>query len=297
MVNISKDIFSPRSWEWIDKNYFVCRERSLSLDKQRLISREVVTHAKKGVIADQFYAERLYARKTFEELLKAAGFSDITVDGQISTDSQRNQDLGMMEKRIIITAVGRKDWTPLRKKNGLTNNIVVILGDPTKPDPLKPLRVFDDDDFYTIDQLKDALRELDRYQVTYLNDHDTLYSDLVKLRPKTDLAFNLCDEGFCNDPRKELHIPSTLEMLGYPYTGSGPQCLAFCYDKSLVRGVSREMQIPVPEGIFIKPGMISLSCRLNSPSLSSRTSAIQVSASHNAVLPTLSKSLSMLSQK
>jgi len=246
--------FHPRSWEWIDKNYFVCRERSLSLDKQRLISREVVTHAKKGVIADQFYGERLYARKTFEELLKAAGFSDISVDGQILTDSQRNQDLGMMEKRIIVTAVVRKDWTPLKKKNGLTNNIVVILGDPTKPDPLKPLRVFDDDDFYTIDQLKDALRELDRYQITYLNDHDTLYSDLVKLRPKTDLAFNLCDEGFCNDPRKELHIPSTLEMLGYPYTGGGPQCLAFCYDKSLVRGISREMQIPVAEGIFIKPG-------------------------------------------
>jgi len=246
--------FNPRSWEWIDKNYFVCRERSLSLDKQRLISREVVSHVKKGVIADQFYGERLYARKTFEGLLKAAGFSDIAVDGQIFTDSQRNQDLGMMEKRIIITAGVRKDWTPLKKKNGLTNSIVIILGDPTKPDPLKPLRVFDDDDFYTIDQLKDALRELDRYQITYLNDHDTLYGDLIKLRPKTDLAFNLCDEGFCNDPRKELHIPSTLEMLGYPYTGGGPQCLAFCYDKSLVRGVSREMQIPVAEGIFIKPG-------------------------------------------
>ncbi|MBL7086535.1 MAG: class I SAM-dependent methyltransferase, partial [Candidatus Cloacimonetes bacterium] len=45
-----REHFQPRSWEWIDKKHFVCRERSLSLDKQRLISREVVSHVKKGVI-------------------------------------------------------------------------------------------------------------------------------------------------------------------------------------------------------------------------------------------------------
>ena len=78
-------------------------------------------------------------------------------------------------------------------------------------------------------------------------------NDLQKLKPKTDLFLNLCDEGFCNDARKELHIPSLLEMFGCPYTGGGPQCLAFCYDKSLVRGIASEMQIPVPEGLFIKP--------------------------------------------
>lgn len=122
-----------------------------------------------------------------------------------------------------------------------------------KPDPLKPLCVFDDDDLYTIDQLKSALRELSDYRVTYLNNHDTLFQDLVKLKPKIDFVFNLCDEGYNNDARKELHIPSLLEMLGIPYTGSGPQCLAFCYDKSIVRGVAKEMGIPVPEAFFIKP--------------------------------------------
>jgi D-alanine-D-alanine ligase len=248
-----KKRFQPRSWEWIDKNYFVCRERSLSLDKQRLISREVVTHTGKGVIADQFYAERLYTRKSIEELMKTVGFSDIAIHGEMGSDSQRNQDLGMMEKRIVVTAVVRKEWTPVKKRKEPTKDIVVILGDPTKPDPLKPLRVFDDDDFYTIDQLKDALKELDTYNITYLNDHDTLVSDLTRLKPKMDLVVNLCDEGFCNDARKELHIPSLLEVLGCPYTGGGPQCLAFCYDKSLVRGVAKEMGIPVAEGLFIKP--------------------------------------------
>ena len=57
-----------------------------------------------------------------------------------------------------------------------------------------------------------------------------------------------------NDPKKELHVTALLELLGIPYTGSGPQCLAFCYDKSLIRGIAKETLVPVPEGIFIKPG-------------------------------------------
>ncbi|MFZ2148002.1 MAG: methyltransferase domain-containing protein [Sedimentisphaerales bacterium] len=244
--------FQPRSWEWIDKNYFVCRERSLSLDKQRLISREVVTHAQKGVVADQFYAERLYTQKSLEELLRTAGFSEVIVHSQLAVDSQRNQDLGMMERRIIVTTLVRKDWMPVKRKKEF-KNVTVIFGDPNKPDPLKPLCIFDDDDFYTIDQLKNALRELDGYYYTYLNNHDTLFNDLLKLNTKTDFVLNLCDEGYSNDPRKELHVPALLETLGMPYTGGGPQCLAFCYDKSLVRGIAKEMDIPVAEAFFIRP--------------------------------------------
>jgi D-alanine-D-alanine ligase len=255
-----REHFQPRSWEWIDKKHFVCRERSRSLDAQRLISREVIAHVEKGVIADQFYAERLYTKESLTELMKAAGFTDISFHGEISPDSQRNQDLGMMEKRIIVTAVVKKEWTPLKKKpKEAAENVVVILGDPSKPDPLKPLAIFDEDDLYTIDQLKSALRELSAgstgkdYQFTYLNSHDTLIPDLIKLVGKVDLVFNLCDEGYSNDPRKELHIPALLEKLEIPYTGAGPQCIAYCYDKSLVRGIAKEMGIPVPEAFFIKP--------------------------------------------
>lgn len=111
-----REHFQPRSWEWIDKNLFVCRERSIALDGQRLISREVVTHVGKGVIVDQFYAERLYTRESLYELLKTAGFSDISFHGEFSFNSQRNQDLGLMEKRIVVAAVVRKEWTPLKKK-------------------------------------------------------------------------------------------------------------------------------------------------------------------------------------
>jgi D-alanine-D-alanine ligase len=249
-----RENFQPRSWEWIDRNHFVCRERSLSMDGQRLISREVITHVQKGVIADQFYAERLYAEENLIDLLKKAGFSEIHFHGAISPDSKRDQDLGMMKQRLIVSAVARKEWTPVRKKpKATTKNVVVIMGDPRKPDVLKPGYVFDDDDLYTIDQLKKALRKLKGYHFSYLDNHDTLPQDLIRSRAKMDFVFNLCDEGYNNDAVKELHVPALLEAMGIPYTGAGPQCLAHCYDKSLVRGIAREMGIPVPEAVFIKP--------------------------------------------
>lgn len=249
-----KQNFHARSWEWIDKTYFVCRERALSLDKQRLISREIITHVEKGVVADQFYTERLYNRDNLSELFTSAGFSDINFHGELSPASQRNQDLGMMERRIILTAVAKKEWTPVKGSRIETiPHVVVILGDPAKPDPLKPMSVFDEDDFYTIDQLKEALAQINRYRFSYLSAHDTLVNDLVKLKPNIDFVFNLCDEGYDNDARKELHIPALLDVLGLAYTGSQAQCLAYCYDKSLVRGVAKEMDIPVPEGFLIQP--------------------------------------------
>ena len=248
-----REKFQPRSWEWIDKKHFVCRERSLSLDRQRLISREVITHAEKGVIVDQFYAERLYTRESMRELLETAGFSDLTFYGGITSNSLRIQDLGMMERRIIVTATVKKEWTPIKRKLKAAKNVVVIFGDPKKPDPLKPYSVFDDDDFYTIDQLKKALREINGYQFSYLDNHNTLIQDLMKMKGKADFVFNLCDEGYNNNPQNELHVPALLELSEIPYTGSGPQCLAYCYDKSLTRGTAEEMDIPVPKAFFIKP--------------------------------------------
>jgi len=250
-----RDNFQSRSWEWIDKNFFVCRERSLSLDKQKLISREVITHVNKGVLVDQFYSERLYSKIGISELLEKVGFSDVIFHGSITPESQRDQDLGMMEKRIIVSAVVKKEWTDIKvKEKRARRNTVIIFGDPNAPDRIKPLNKFDDDDFFTINQLKAALKELNEHDLLYLNNHNTLVQDLLNLKGKIDFVFNLCDEGYYNDARKELHIPALLEILRIPYTGSGPQCLAFCYDKSLVRGIAKELEIPVPEAVFIKPG-------------------------------------------
>jgi len=188
------------------------------------------------------------------EILKKAGFSNIINHGRISTDSIRNQDLGMMERRIVLTAFVKKEWTEVKRKSKEVKNIAVIMGDPKKRDITKPSYVFDDDDFYTINQLRGALKQVEEngLHFFYFNNHDTLIQDLVKMKDKIYFAFNLCDEGYTNDARKELHVPALLEMLGVFYTGGGPQCLAYCYDKSLTRGVAEEMGIPVPQAIFIK---------------------------------------------
>lgn len=248
-----KEKYQPRSWEWIDNQYFVVRERSISPDG-RLLSREIITDVMKGVVDDRFYGERLYSKEAIGKLLKDAGFSDVTFHGSITPDSQRNQDLGMMERRFIITAVIIKEWTPVKKKKADdTKNIVVLFGDPTIKDPIKPGAVFDDDDFQTIERLKKALMSVPGLKAAYLNNHANLVADLAKIKDKIDLVLNLCDEGYFNDPRKELHVASLLEILKLPYTGAGPQCLAYCYDKSLVRGVATEMGIPVPQAFFIKP--------------------------------------------
>ncbi len=251
--NFLKDNFSPRSWEWLDKHHFVCRERSLASDNERLISREVVSNTKKGVIVDQFYAERLYSRENISKVLMDGGFENISLHDEYKTDSSRNQDLGMMERRIILTAKAKKDWSPVKQKNTRPKNVVVVLGDPKKNDIIKPDTVFDEDDFNTIDQLKIALATLTDYKFTYVNNHDTLIQSLMKQKTQIDYVFNLCDEGFNNEPRFELHVPALLEMLNVPYSGSNPQCLSYCYDKSLIRGIAKEMGIPVAEAFYIKP--------------------------------------------
>jgi D-alanine-D-alanine ligase len=249
-----REHFDARSWEWIDKHRMVCRERSLSIDQQRLITREIVIHDTNGTTVDQFYAERLYSQELLEKLLDTAGFKFVTKHLALEGESTRKQDMGMMGHRIILTGRAKKEWTPVRPPRGARpRKVSVIMGDPKKQDILKPAEVFDDDDFYTIDQLKSALRSLpaDEFEFSYLDNHHTLLADLQRDRP--ELILNLCDEGYENDARKELHVPAILEMLNIPYTGGTPQCLSSCYDKDLVRAVAAGMNIPVPAGFVVNP--------------------------------------------
>jgi D-alanine-D-alanine ligase len=244
--------FDRRSWEWIDEHHFVCRERSISKEGDRLISREVIVNDETGVIADQFYAERLYTRESITKLLDKTGFRNIRHHGHAEAISDRDQDLGMMARRILLTADAPQ--LPARKARGKLQqlDLTVVMGDPRLPDAVKRNGTFNPEDFDTIRKLRDGLSELPAYKVRYLNNHSTLERDLSEL--KTDLVLNLCDEGFNNDPAKELHVPALLEMLGIPYTGAAPSALAACYDKSLVRAVAQSLDVPVPLETYVRPG-------------------------------------------
>ena len=248
-----RENFQPRSWEWIDRNYFVCRERSLSQNRRRLISREVITHVNKGVVADQFYAERLYSHGDIDALLTRSGFENARNHSTVSSGSKRNQDLGMMARRIVVVASAKKEWSLVRKRAGAKEVVLVLMGDPDKADMVKPNTTFDEDDYHTIDELKKALAKLKKRRFVYLNRHDTLLRDLRKMKDRCGYILNLCDEGFCNDASKELHIAALLEMMEFHYSGGSPQCLSYCYDKSLVRGMAKEMDIPVPNAFMVNP--------------------------------------------
>lgn len=250
----ARNKFQKRSWEWIDKNQFVCRERSLSNNNDRLITREVVTDVNRGVIADQFYAERLYSKTSIEELLLSSGFYSFNLCTSIMSETVRNQDLGMMEKRIVCTCLASKDWTAQdNKRNKAPNLIAVLLGDPSKIDNIKPDGIFDQDDHDAVKTMKQALNVNNGRKYIFLDNHDRIIDDLIENKPNIKIILNFCDEGYFNNPRYELHIPALAEMLNIPYSGSNSQCLAYCYDKSLVRGIAKEIGIVVPDAHIVKP--------------------------------------------
>ena len=244
--------FEPRSWEWIDENHFVCRERALTQDGERIVTRELISHAEKGVIADQFYAERLYTQAQLKEVLEACGYRMVHFHRSFQSDSTRGQDLGMMAHRLMMTAQAPPRTVKVTRKTApVFPNVTVILGDPTLPDRVKVNGKFNTEDFETVNRLKQALDELEDYTFVYMDNHQNLFRSLVTNPP--EFVFNLCDEGFKNDPFKELHVPTILEILDIPYSGAGPACLGICYDKNLTRAVAESVEIPVPLESYLGP--------------------------------------------
>jgi D-alanine-D-alanine ligase len=236
--------FEPRSWEWVDQNHFVCRERGLDGDGERLISREVVVHAERGVIADQFYAERLYSKERIQQLLERVGFTNVRFHAFPMPDSTRNQDLGMMAHRMFLTSEAPRKAERAPRREVIFPDVTVLMGDPRLPDPVKRDGHYNEEDIETVNRLKSALDELPGYRFRYLDNHASLIPDLRNARPQ--FVLNLCDEGYDNDAFRELHVPAVLEMLDIPYSGAGPSCLGLCYNKSLVRAVAESLDIPVP---------------------------------------------------
>lgn len=243
--------FERRSWEWIDQSHFVNRERSLSADGKRIVSREVITNAELGVLADQFYAERLYTVEEIIATLFEIGFINIVSLGNVATDSTRGQDLGFMANRIFITAEAPPKTTAKPASKVEIVKVTAIMGDPRLPDPVKKNGKFNPEDIETINILKRNLEKLDNYEFSYLDDHKALMQELIAKPPA--FVLNLCDEGYNNQPELELHISAMLEMLGIPYTGSGPGALSLCYNKSFVRAIAISLDIDVPMETFYDP--------------------------------------------
>ncbi|KAH6586991.1 hypothetical protein BASA50_000040 [Batrachochytrium salamandrivorans] len=311
--------FSERGWEWVDDSTFVCRERQLSRDRLRLISREIITMSNKGVVRDQFYQERLYSKTELNHLFVEAGMvvsensSGPDGDGVFTMAfdlNKRQEDVGMMAQRMLITAskprssvsstatahdrsaVVDGDATEIAATNSsddtssfgisvvagssetcsnlvgsvgdLVENldelatmsssltllpfesITVLMGDTSIACVGKLNNAWNDEDMATRKRLIDALYDMGytEKQIRIVENH----SSLVHVLSEKDMQFvlNLCDEGYRNDALMEMHVPALLDIANVQYSGAGPNCLAFCYDKGLVNGAAHALGVPVP---------------------------------------------------
>lgn len=290
-----RENFAERSWEWMDDTTFVCRERQLSGDKLRLSSREVITVTDRGVVRDQFYQERLYSREELNGMFLEAGLQIVPVaenavngaatekvvslmgEMNVATQlSKRQEDLGMMGHRMIITAFKAPVVAANPQFSSVTPHIdatssslaitraplnshtfeslILVMGDPSQPCVGKLNNTWNPEDLVTREKLYTALSELGYMSdanLTILDSHNSLHESMKKLpKDKKHFVFNLCDEGFDNDALKELHVPAILEMIGLPYSGAGPSCLAYCYDKGIVNRTADALGVPTPRETF-----------------------------------------------
>lgn len=93
----------------------------------------------------------------------------------------------------------------------------------------------------TIEAIMAALRA-NGHEVTFLEGNLELPQKLIKLKP--DICFNIC-EGHIGDSR-ESHVPSLLEMLRLPYTGSQVLTLALTLDKPMTKRILTYHDLPTP---------------------------------------------------
>jgi D-alanine-D-alanine ligase len=87
------------------------------------------------------------------------------------------------------------------------------------------------------------------------------YQKLRDLRP--ELVFNMA-EGLWGESR-ESHLPSIMEILRIPYTGSAPLTLALCLNKARAKQVLSYCSIPTPAFVVIESLSKDIEADLNFP--------------------------------
>ncbi len=97
------------------------------------------------------------------------------------------------------------------------------------------------DDAETVDAIAAALTT-GGCTVTPIEADEDAYHQLQQLNPH--IVFNIA-EGLRGESR-ESHVPTMLEMLGIPYTGSGPLTLAIALNKGMTHRLLSASGVPCP---------------------------------------------------
>ncbi|HJW96804.1 MAG TPA: ATP-grasp domain-containing protein [archaeon] len=127
-----------------------------------------------------------------------------------------------------------------QKSEGRQSGCLQSKGETDSEEPPDAQAEFDAPE--TINAIRSALESLGHEVVMVEADHDA-FSRLREAGP--DMVFNYAEglKGEC----RESQIPIFCEMLGIPYTGSGPLTLAIALDKARTKEVLSFHGIPTPE--------------------------------------------------
>jgi D-alanine-D-alanine ligase len=98
------------------------------------------------------------------------------------------------------------------------------------------------DSLETVELIATAL-EAEGHTVTMLGGGREFLGKI--LHEKVDFVFNIA-EGRGTYRSREAQVPSILEMLNIPYSGSDPQCLAICLDKPLTKKLVASEGVSTP---------------------------------------------------
>jgi D-alanine-D-alanine ligase len=116
------------------------------------------------------------------------------------------------------------------------------------------------DDMETIEGVRSALLTVHE-SVELIEADEGAYQKLRDLRP--ELVFNMA-EGLWGESR-ESHLPSIMEILRIPYTGSAPLTLALCLNKARAKQVLSYCSIPTPAFVVIESLSKDIEADLNFP--------------------------------
>jgi D-alanine-D-alanine ligase len=101
----------------------------------------------------------------------------------------------------------------------------------------------------TVEAVAEAIRAMG-HEVVLLGDGPEMLRRVLAVPP--DFVFNFA-EGHGISPSREARVPAVLEMLGIPYTGSGPLALAATLDKDVARRLVQSHGGQVPRGQVYAP--------------------------------------------
>ncbi|MCM8773967.1 MAG: ATP-grasp domain-containing protein [Candidatus Omnitrophica bacterium] len=104
------------------------------------------------------------------------------------------------------------------------------------------------DEIETVEALKAEIESYG-FKVILLEQRDAFLKDLLKSKP--DFVLNIA-EGRSNTRSRESEIPSILESLNIPYSGSDPISLGITLDKYLTNIILNAKGVPVPFMFMVK---------------------------------------------